>query len=60
MRLKPSAMKPLKMAWVVAIAAGSLLGCTNDEMDPEFETLTPNEEETQLHQQQEVCREPAG
>ena len=38
MRLKPSAMKPLKMAWVVAIAAGSLLGCTNDEMDPEFET----------------------
>ncbi|MDC6355463.1 MULTISPECIES: hypothetical protein [Robiginitalea] len=53
-------MKPLKMAWVVAIAAGSLLGCTNDEMDPEFETLTPNEEETQLHQQQEVSREPAG
>ncbi len=53
-------MKPMKLGWVLAIAAVSLLGCTNDEADPEFETLTPNEEETQHLPEQEVDREPAG
>ncbi|MBC2839675.1 hypothetical protein [Robiginitalea sp. SC105] len=44
-------MKKFALGMVSAFFALSLGSCTNDETDPEFDTLTPNEEQTQLHQE---------
>ena len=47
-------MKKFGMVLMLTLLTGVLQSCTNDEGDPEFDTLTPNEEQTQAKQDGEV------
>ena len=40
-------MKNFGMCLLAAVLVASACSCTNDETDTEFDTLTPNEEQTQ-------------
>lgn len=41
-------MKKTGIACILALSALIFSSCTNDETDPEFDTLTPGEETEQL------------
>lgn len=43
-------MKKIGILVILSLSLGVLSGCTNDESDNEFETLTPTEEEQLLQQ----------